>query len=149
MSQNFRILLVLVAVTIFIGWASDSITLQGERTVYTANCSAGVWRGATCTGTMVVGPRYRFRALKAHGEVIFWTSGEAASSSKFTDCIISDGRNWTCKANAEIGRAITNAMVDGRPIPEAGVQTREFHQIPKWQWGMATLGLPIFGDAMN
>src|SRR5436190_2523773 len=51
-------------------WASDWITLQDERTVFTADCARGIWQGARCSGDLVAGPRYRVHALKAHGEVV-------------------------------------------------------------------------------
>ena len=39
---------VLLAVVASI-WASDRITLQGERTIYTVNCEGGNWVGNRCT----------------------------------------------------------------------------------------------------
>src|SRR5215204_2880092 len=44
-------------------WAVDFISVQGERTVYTVDCVGGVWSGAQCSGNLVAGERYRFRAL--------------------------------------------------------------------------------------
>jgi len=38
-------LLMLVGVV----WASDWITLQDERTVFTATCERGAWQGARCS----------------------------------------------------------------------------------------------------
>jgi len=38
-----------------VAWATDFITPQGERTVYTAECERGTWQGAHCTGTLVAG----------------------------------------------------------------------------------------------
>src|SRR2546427_8730224 len=52
-----------------VAWATDFITPQGERTVYTAECERGVWQGAHCTGRLAAGARHRFRALKSHKEV--------------------------------------------------------------------------------
>ena len=46
-------------------WGSDRITLQGERTIFTVDCAGGVWEGARCTGNLVPGKRYAFRASKA------------------------------------------------------------------------------------
>ena len=43
----------LLAVTVFIVallWGSDRITMQGERTIYTADCERGTWNGDTCSG---------------------------------------------------------------------------------------------------
>ena len=68
-----------VAFVVFITiavWATDFVTFQGEWTIYTASCQGGTWTGAVCSGSLRPGPRYRFRALKAHREVLYWTAGE-------------------------------------------------------------------------
>lgn len=137
-------LFLLAIFTIFgiVAFATDSVTLQGERTVYTADCQQGVWQGTQCTGTLVAGDRYRFRALKAHGEVIFWTLGASGPTSKFTDCAITDGRNWSCKPNADSPRTITHAMVRGRPVPEPGGTGRAFHRVSKTRWWLLKYGIP-------
>ena len=31
-------------------WGTDYITLQGEWTIYTVECTQGVWNGDICTG---------------------------------------------------------------------------------------------------
>ena len=116
-------------------WTSDSITLQGERTVYTAECHGGDWQGERCTGNLIAGQRFRFRALKAHREVLFWTVGSSkAPSGKFTDCTIQDGRNWRCKANSDLRQSITLEMSHGQPVPDSSGIAHSFHQIPKWRW---------------
>ena len=76
------VLLVLVALG-FAAWASDFVTMQGERTVYTVDCTNGAWQGDHCSGQVAAGTRYRYRALKPHGEVIFWTVGTSEPSGKF------------------------------------------------------------------
>ena len=43
--------------------------MQGERTVYTVDCTNGAWQGDHCSGQVAAGMRYRYRALKGHGEV--------------------------------------------------------------------------------
>ena len=149
MSQTLRFVLLFFCLALLLGWASDVVTLEGERTVYTAMCDRGAWQGPQCKGNMAAGARYRFRALRAHGEVIFWTAGESAPSAKYTDCTINDGRNWTCKTNADSVRTITNAMVHGRPVPKTAVATLEFHQIPKWEWAASSIGIPIFGEVVG
>ena len=45
--------------------------------------SVRVWQGERCSGRLVAGDRYRYRALKPHGEVIFWTVGTKDKSGKF------------------------------------------------------------------
>jgi hypothetical protein len=130
-------------------WASDAITLQGERTVYTAECSGGDWRGAHCTGRLTAGPRYRFRALKSHNEVLFWTVGVPGRSYKFEDCTITDGRNWTCRPNADAARTITLHMMHGQPSPAAGDPTLPYHAVSKAYWWLLSQGIAPDSDALN
>ncbi len=118
----------------FAAWASDFVTMQGERTVYTVDCVSGAWQGDQCTGRLVAGSRYRFRALKPHGEVIFWTVGSNEPSGKFDDCQIQDGRNWVCKACADAARSITLKMEQGFPVADAPQVTRPFRSVSKWRW---------------
>src|SRR5215831_9894769 len=59
-----------------LSWATDWITIQDERTVYTAECRGGDWQGAACTGHLVAGARYQFRASKNDEEVAFWIVGD-------------------------------------------------------------------------
>ena len=37
----------------FAAWASDFITMQGERTIYTVECRDGAWAGDRCAGNLV------------------------------------------------------------------------------------------------
>ena len=108
------VLLVLVALG-FAAWASDFVTMQGERTVYTVDCTNGAWQGDHCSGQVAAGTRYRYRALKPHGEVIFWTVGTNEPSGKFKECTIQDGRNWVCKVCPDAARSITLQMAQGVP----------------------------------
>jgi hypothetical protein len=126
-----------------VAWATDFITPQGERTVYTAECERGAWQGAHCTGRLAAGARHRFRALKSHKEVIFWTVGAANEpSGKFSQCTIHDGRNWVCPPNADAARAVAREMAMGRPVP-----LRPFHPIAKWQWQLLKAGIWFGSDA--
>ena len=85
-------IVIVVAGLCGVAWANDFVSLQGERTIYTAQCEQGSWNGKHCSGRLAAGPRYRFRALKAHREVIFWTVAVASEpSGKLTDCTIRDG----------------------------------------------------------
>lgn len=141
----YRIYLVVIAIVVAIGaaaWVTDFVTLQGEWTVYTASCEGGAWQGGECTGNQVSGPRYRFRALKIHREVLFWTAGERSESGRFSDCTIQDGRNWTCPPNGDAKKTITHQMVAGKPQADAAAHATEFHRVPKWKWELLNLRSP-------
>ena len=92
--------------------------------VDTARCLEGEWQANRCTGRLVASERYRFRALRAHHEVLFWTMGDKGPSGRYSDCDIVDGHNWSCKANADAARTITHQMTQGRHgkvgLPAAG-----------------------------
>ncbi|HJW11879.1 MAG TPA: hypothetical protein VJ598_08845 [Albitalea sp.] len=130
-----------------VAWANDVVTLQGERTVYTATCEGGSWQGMHCSGTLAAAQRYRFRALKPHREVVYWTVGSTAPSAKFTDCTIDDGRNWTCKSSAESAGAITHAMVHGSPASDAASLALPFRPVTKWHWMLLRWGLAFGHNA--
>ena len=61
LGRVLRGLLILVVFGVLI-WLSDRVTLQGERTVFTVKCEHGAWQGSHCTGKLVPGERYAFRA---------------------------------------------------------------------------------------
>ena len=131
----------------FAAWASDFVTMQGERTVYTVDCDGGSWQGDRCSGKVKAGTRYRYRALKPHNEVIFWTVGTSEPSGKFEDCRIQDGRNWVCKVCADASRSITLEMAQGKPVVTADAATRPFRAVSKWRWLLLrrgyTTGRPV------
>jgi len=139
--------LAVVAAFVLFGWANDVVTLQGERTVYTAACKQGVWAGQRCTGQLVAADRYRFRALKARREVLFWTVGIDEPSGRFTDCEIQDGRNWRCNPAPEAARTITREMVRGRPVADASGLTRPLHAVDKWRWWLLQWDIALGHDA--
>lgn len=128
-------------------WATDKITSQGERTVYTVDCAQGTWQANRCTAKLIPAKRYRFRALKAHGEVLFWTIGEQESSGRYTDCSIQDGHNWSCKPNPDASRTITHQMLHGQPVPDPNAQMLAFRRVPKWEWVMLRVGIPVGNEA--
>ena len=140
-------LLSVFAVLSVLIWADDAITLQGERTVYTVTCRQGAWQTQHCTGRLGAADRYRFKALKARREVLFWTLGVAEPSGRFTDCAIQDGRNWSCSPTADASRTITRAMVHGQPIAGAGGPTLPLHAVPKWKWWLLRWGVYVGSDA--
>ena len=127
-------------------WSSDMITLQGERTIYTADCRDGSWQGTRCNGRLVASARYRFRALKTHKEVVFWTAGASGRSGKYTECDIQDGRNWSCKPNADAAQTITLQMAHGLAVPNASGVVKGFHAIAKWRWWLLQWGIPSGND---
>jgi CxxC motif-containing protein (DUF1111 family) len=139
--------LIVIALLCAVAWLEDFVTLQGERTVYTAKCEGDAWRGKTCTGKLESGARYRFRALKAHKEVLFWTAGETGASGKLIDCEVESGRHWRCKPLATPVNTITFEMVQGKPARNPTWKVIEAHPISKAQWYLLHLGIPTGSDA--
>jgi uncharacterized protein VirK/YbjX len=147
--REVRYAVAVVAALALVGtlaWGNDFITPDGERTVYTAQCD-GQWEGDRCTGRLLAGDRYRFRALRPHREVVFWTVGGSEPSGKLEYCDITNGRNWRCPSNGQEARTITLQMSMGRPVRDEQAGTRPFHAIPKWRWYLSTWGLPIGSEA--
>ena len=134
MVRVWALVIAILAALGFAAWASDFVTLQGERTIYTVDCAGGVWQGDRCSGRVAAGERYRYRALKPHGEVIFWTVGSKEPSGKFGECTIQDGRNWVCKACPDAARSITLQMAHGVPVGGAQNVTRPYRAVSKWRW---------------
>lgn len=131
-----------------LAWVTDSVTLQGERTIYTVECREGQWTAAgSCTGRLVTGDRYRFRALRAHNEVLFWRAGVQENSGRLTGCSIRDGRNWTCPPGADAARSITLEMDHGEAVRDPQSVTRPFHSVPKWRWVLLRWGGPAGSTA--
>ncbi|WP_088953681.1 hypothetical protein [Variovorax sp. HW608] len=130
-------------------WASDWITLQNERTIYTVDCTGGGWQGRRCSGRLKASDRYRFRALRARGEVLFWVVGSGEPSGKLAPCAIASGRNWTCKAGPDSAHSITLQMSKGRAVASRNGTTRSFHAIPKWRWYLLRWGIALGHDAAN
>lgn len=123
-------------------WLSDFITLQGERTIYTVRCDGGGWNGRRCAGRLAPGPRFRFRALRPHGEVLFWTVGGTAPSGRFTACEIRSGRNWRCRPGAAARDTITLEMRHGFAVHDDTGQVQDFHGVSKLHWLLLRSGLP-------
>ena len=130
-------------------WSTDKVAMQGECTIYTVGCDGGTWEANRCSGSLSPGERYRFRVLKPHREVLFWTAGSTEPSGKYTDCAIEDRRNWTCKPNADASRTITLQMVAGHPARSPGSGTLAFHSVEKWRWWLLRLGLPGGHEAIE
>lgn len=139
-------LLFVLAILVLTGWLHDFITLSGGRTVYTVDCSGGVWRGSTCTGRLVPGERYRFKVLRPHGEVLFWTAGSNAPSGKLSDCVIVNAREWACRRAPGEPQPIMHAMKNGHAVA-MGAQVPTHHSVEKWKWLMLEQGATFFHDA--
>jgi len=145
MSGKAWLLLLFIVVAMgAIIWASDRITLEGERTVYTVNCVGGGWQGLVCNGHLEAGARYRFRASKSRGEVHHWIAGSAERSGKMTDCAVRNRGSWSCKTADSATPAIAQAMVADRLVPSPGAPATTFHAVAKWKWWALHWGLPGF-----
>lgn len=75
--------------------------------------------------------------------------GGAGPSGKYTECVISDGRNWQCKPNTDARLTITHQMAHGEPVHDTRVHELRYHQVQKWKWQLLSLGMPAGGSAMN
>jgi hypothetical protein len=127
-------------------WASDKITYEGERTIYTVRCEQGSWDGLQCKGTMVAGDRYRFRASVSKQEVLYWVVGSPEPSGKFSRCTVKDRGNWSCAENAG-PPTIARAMMNGRPRREDDGQHIPFRAVPKWVWWVLDVGIHVYSKA--
>jgi hypothetical protein len=120
-------------------WAIDFITLEGEWTLYGAQCTQGKWLDAErCSGKLEAGERHRFRALKKKGEVVFWTVGSPEPSGKLAPCVIQSRSDWKCEAGGDGARALTLELHRGEAVPQTGVEV--FHALPKWKWFLLKYG---------
>ncbi|HMW24150.1 MAG TPA: hypothetical protein PKC59_12005 [Burkholderiaceae bacterium] len=119
----------------FMIWSSDTITLQGERTIYTLTCEGGQWQAdQSCSGRVRAGDRYRYRALRAHREVLFWRVGVSEPSRRLTNCDIEDGRTWRCPAGPDASHSVTLQLDHGDALPGPAGQTLPLHATTKWHW---------------
>ena len=131
----------------YVIWASDQITLQGERTIYTVRCEQGVWDGLRCSGRLTAGELHRFLVSRNRNEVVFWISGSTTPSGKYTDCKVTDRDNWSCKVVGGEQRAIVRELAYGRPTLSAGETPRPFYAVAKWKWWAVQMGVPGFATA--
>ena len=131
----------------FVIWASDQITLQGERTIYTVSCEQGAWEGLRCSGRLVASDLHRFLVSRNRNEVVFWISGSSMPSGKYTDCKVTDRDNWSCNVNAGQPQAIVRELSYGQPTSSASESARPFHAVAKWKWWALRLGVPGFATA--
>ena len=142
--------LVIAVLPIVIGaliWASDKITLQGQRTIYSVQCRDGTWEGWRCTGTLVAGDRYRFLASRSRQEVIFWVVGSKEPSAKYKECVVKDRDNWKCDAKPEQPATVVDELVHGRPGSTGGAHTEPLRAVHKWKWWVLYGGVHAFRSA--
>ena len=141
MAMKWILVLLALLVLGVVFWASDRITYEGERTIYTVGCEGGTWNGLRCTGTMVAGDRYRFKASVSKQEVLFWIVSSPQPSGKYGKCKVKDRGNWSCEVVPGESSSITREMVNGRPTRDANDTTPPFHAVPKWEWWILDAGL--------
>lgn len=142
-SKRFKFRWIAIPALLFLAffvWTTDRVTFQGERTVYTVDCLNGIWEGNRCSGELAVGPRFRYRALKMRGEVLFWVLGSQEPSVKLTGCKIQDGRNWVCPENADAPKSLTLSISQGKPVRNPAWPTRPFHAVSKVSWLLLNYG---------
>ena len=149
MRRVWALVTLVLAVLVFAAWASDFITMKGERTIYTVECHDGTWKDDECSGKLVAGARYRYRALKPHKEVIFWAVGSKEPSGRFEECAIQNGRNWICKPSRDATRSITLEMAEGVAVPGPAGVTLPFRAVSKWRWMLLKRGLVSDGPLLH
>ena len=135
------------ALFLLLVWASDQITLDGERTIYTVNCEGGRWVGQRCEGNLVAGDRYRYRASRSRHEVIFWVAGSSAPYGRYSDCVVQNRGNWSCKPSSGTPPSVTLEMVGDRATHGTVSTTKPFHALPKWKWWLVRGGFGKFHEA--
>jgi hypothetical protein len=118
----------------FLGWSTESITLQGRWDLYTARCQGGLWQGEQCTGHLIRGEQYRFKVDKEAQAVAFDVIGAKTESGQLTECRVTDARNWACQTVAPDGAHCTvRQLSQGTPAlpPDALGGTRP---VSRWHW---------------
>ena len=143
---SFLVMVVVVGLGVFI-WASDRITLEGERTIYTVACEQGVWDGLRCSGHLAAGDRHRFRSSRSRREIVYWIAGSSTPSGKYSECDVTDRDHWVCQAHAGEQPSIAHELSDGRPVQHVAGIDLPFHAINKWKWWALHFGIPGFSKA--
>ncbi len=128
-------------------WASDRVTYQGERTVFTVDCRDGAWDALRCTGRMVAGDRHRFRASRSRQEVLYWVVGSSMPSGKFGDCRVKSRGNWSCNVLAGSPPTIAHEMNDDRPVNFVPGLDLPYRAVSKWKWMLLDAGIHVFSVA--
>jgi hypothetical protein len=148
MVRKWFISVLLLLIVVGLVWASDQITLQGERTIYTVTCDHGTWSGNRCTGALAPSDRHAFRASRTRQEVIYWIRGSQQPSEKYTDCRVENRDNWACRARADQKPLPLRELIHGRPTPafEDSTTAVRLHAVAKWKWYAVQIGLRVFTD---
>ena len=137
-----RISVVVFVVMALLGvfmWVVDYVTLEGEWTIYTAQCVGGTWVKENCTGKLQAAERHRFRALKTKREVVFWDVGSTQPSGKLAPCVVQNRGDWICTPGGDSPRSITIEMRHGQALPQPdGII---IHPLPKWKWLLLRYGI--------
>jgi hypothetical protein len=143
------IVAILIVLGFFAGlvWASDRVTLQGERTLYGVNCNAGTWNGLTCTTNLVAGNQYVFRASHARQEVLYWIRYSSEPSGRHAKCEVTNRDNWQCEAGPQDAQWVVHELAHGRPTASAGGAAQPLHGVAKWKWYLLKWGLYRFDTA--
>lgn len=139
----YLLLVVLSLAIVAYAWSIDFLSFDGERTVYTVRCTGGTWQGPTCSGTLALADRHRFRALRLHKEVLFWTVASTEPAGKLQGCTVVSGRNWTCSANDQPPWAVATQMVHGEAVLEEHARAAGLRSISKMRWFFARMGVPL------
>jgi hypothetical protein len=116
-----------------IAWLTDFFSLQGERTIYTADCAGGAWVGDICSGAPHAGDRYTFRAFKDRREVTVKRLGSTDEEHRMTNCSVVSGRDWSCGADARSVKSVVYTMVHGQAAEPAQV-SRSTRCVSKLRW---------------
>ena len=138
--------LLLLAFSFYI-WSTDRVTLEGERTVYTVKCDQGEWQKAHCSGKLVAGDRFTFRASTKRQEVLYWKYGSSEPSGKYTDCYVKNRGNWSCNVQTTQRPAIIYEMQSDKPVPGVTGLAVPFHSVPKWKWWAIRYGMGTYRNA--
>jgi len=123
----------------FAAWSTDSVTVEGRWTVYTARCENGRWDGTECTGKLVAAEQHRFVAEPKTNEVAFEVTGSPSVVGKLSQCVVTDGRNWVCQKCDAAVCPVTRALTLGEPkiAPEG---TGDVRPVSKLKWFRLMLG---------
>jgi hypothetical protein len=124
-----------------VNFLSDTITLDGRWTLYTARCDGGTWRDNRCTGRLVAAERHRFVADKVRAKVVFEVIGAGTSSGTLSSCTIEDGRNWACATVTPGTRPATRRLARGKPVGLVDCPGNA-RLVSKRKWIFLRLGVP-------
>ena len=118
----------------FLGWSTESITLQGHWDLYTARCQGGPWQGEQCAGRLTRGEQYRFKVDSEAQAVAFDVVGATTESGQLTGCRVMDARNWACQTVAPgAAHCVVRQLSEGKPVtpPDA---IGAIHAVSRWRW---------------